>query len=64
MISIPEDEDVVLPQLPTVNMNSEGVEIEVKSPNDEVVKLVANDSVCIMEVGGQKLVNVQVGKSH
>ena len=64
MISIPEDEDVALPLLPMINMNSEGVEIEVKDPNNEVVKLIANDSVCIMEVGGQKLVNVEVGKSH
>ena len=65
-IMIPEMENVALPPLPKIEMNAGGVEIEIKNPNkeDEVVKLVANDSVCIMEANGQKLVNVHVGKSR
>lgn len=66
MMPIPEIDDVALPSLPEINMNQEGVEIEITSPNDEAVKLklVANDSMCLMEVDGQKLVNYHVGKSH
>lgn len=54
-------EEGVLPTLPTINMDDDGVEIEIMGNNDEVVKLVANDSFCKIEVNGadgKELINI------